>query len=91
MPNEASTATGDQLPERRPKPLYYPGDEHWTRWYSSGEAGDILNRTPAAMRGWVRRRRNGAAQFIHDGIEARKSLGKWMFRFDRSWQPRAAS
>jgi hypothetical protein len=73
--------------ERRPKPLYFPGDDEWTRWYLTKEAAAILAKTSAALRGWVRRHGKKQTRFVHEGIEARKLSGKWMFRFDRSWRP----
>lgn len=65
--------------------LHFPEGGNWSRWYSTSEAAVYLSKTDAAMRGWVRRYRDGRDQFLRDGIEVRRHGAKWLLRFDRSW------
>ena len=66
--------------------LHFAEGSNWSRWYSTSEAGVYLSKSDAAVRGWVRRYRDGNDRFTRDGIEVRRHGAKWLLRFDRSWR-----
>jgi len=70
------------MPKKHP---YLPSGDEWSRWLSTGQAGEILGRSGGAVRKYITSRAGSDTSLeISDELLARKLGHRWRVRLHHS-------